>query len=92
MNDTTGTLNYKEIHMKVQIVIELSDNARLGVGLAETGRLIPATRAEARSYLTELLNREVLSVEANVVAGIKAMQDESARFVDAAIKGLNPPE
>ena len=90
MNNTAGTLNYKEKHMKVQIVIELSDNARLGVGLAETGSLIPATRQEARAYLTELVNKELLTIEASVTAGIETMQKDTQRFIDAALIGLSP--
>ena len=40
--------------MKVQVSIELDDDQRIAVGLLETGKLVPASREEVRSYVTQV--------------------------------------
>lgn len=40
--------------MKVQVSIELNDDQRMAVGLLETGKLVPASREEVRSYIAQI--------------------------------------
>ena len=40
--------------MKISVPIELTEDQRIAVGLLETGRMIPCSREEARSYVTEI--------------------------------------
>ena len=72
--------------MKVQVTIEMSDNARLGVGLAETGNLVPASRKEAQSYITELVNADLAKVESVIVKGTEALI-KTATAIDSALHG-----
>ncbi len=72
--------------MKVQVTIELSDNARLGVGLQETGLLVPASRKEAASWITELVNDELGDVERTVVKGIESMK-QTEQSINTALHG-----
>ena len=72
--------------MKVQVTIEMSDNARLGVGLAETGNLVPASRKEAQSYITELVNADLTKVEGVIVRGTESLI-KTATAIDSALHG-----
>jgi len=40
--------------MKVQVSLELNDDQRIAVGLLETGKMVPASREEVRSYVTQV--------------------------------------
>ena len=53
--------------MKVQVSIELSDDQRIAVGLLETGKMVPASREEVRSYVAEVAMRSINQATAIVV-------------------------
>jgi hypothetical protein len=59
-------------HMKVAITLELDDDQRIAVGLLETGRMVAASRAEARSYVTEI-------TMASINTATKIVKEEQAR-------------
>lgn len=58
--------------MKVQISIELNDDQRIAVGLLETGKTVAASRAEVRSYVTEV-------AMASINVATKIVKEEQAR-------------
>ena len=47
--------------MKVQISFELDEDQRIAVGLMETGRFVPASREEVRSFVRETAMRTINS-------------------------------
>ena len=47
--------------MKVQISLELDDNQRVAVGLLETGKMVPASREEVRSYVSEVAMASIMT-------------------------------
>lgn len=61
--------------MKTQVTIELTDEQRLAVGLLETGKMIPATRDEVRSYVTEITMASVNTATGAILKAQKEVRE-----------------
>jgi hypothetical protein len=65
--------------MKVQVSLELDDDQRIAVGLLETGKMVAASRAEVRSYVTEIamasINQATKIVKEEQVRTSKLIRD-----------------
>jgi hypothetical protein len=52
--------------MKVQVTIEVSDDARIGVAVVEADKFRPATRIEVRDWATAILDDQLEDLEGRV--------------------------
>lgn len=73
--------------MKVSVSLELNHNQRIAVGLLETGTLVPASREEVRSYVTEVAMASINVATAIVVT----RQEETSNIIRESLgmEGLN---
>lgn len=74
--------------MKTTVTIELTEDQRTAVGLLETGRMIPASRDEVRSYATEIV---MASIGAATQAIARA-HDDVRKFLSEGPKDSVPKE
>ncbi len=73
--------------MKVSVTFEFDDNQRLAIGVKETGLFVPATRIEARSFITEVVTRETNIVTRKVVSKMDSIKEDLQGTIDAALTG-----
>jgi len=68
--------------MKISVPIELTEDQRIAVGLLETGKMIPCSREEARSYVTEIAMRSINVASIIVVE----QQKETSAMIRKSLK------
>ena len=73
--------------MKVQVTFEFDDNQRLAIGVKETGMFVPASRTEARSFVTEIVTRETNAITRKVVGKMDEIKASIQVEIDAALTG-----
>ena len=73
--------------MKVQVTFEFDDNQRLAIGVRETGAFVPASRTEARSFITEIVTRETNLITRKVTSKMDDIKASIQVEIDAALHG-----